>query len=378
MAAGCLLWAGSLTGRSATEATPAPRQFIAHRGVHLRSTIAGENSLEAIQLARRAGFATIETDVRLTADGQLVVMHDETLNRTCLAVDGAKLKEPVAVAKVTLAALKANYVLQADDPKMRTRVPTLREYLEECRRQALLPFIEPKLKDATGAHYRKIIEVADDVLGRGGYIITSNNEANRVIRSLGIKDVRLMGILYQTTFEEIAGLGNTIMAISATRFSAAEFSTYATRAIAAGLATESHADDYARFAVINAHPIDFVSTDRLAPDRAAGVKPWVSYEHLSDFDLAGLRAGGGARLTDGGRVALKRPLPKVAFGGIFLELELKGSGTVRLADQEFTVEGSEGKTLRHQLMIYDTAPEFAITARGDCEVKRISLKLVVF
>ena len=53
----------------------ARRRFIAHRGVHLASTIAGENSLEAVRLARRAGFACIETDTRLSADGELVVMH---------------------------------------------------------------------------------------------------------------------------------------------------------------------------------------------------------------------------------------------------------------------------------------------------------------
>src|SRR5687768_4743480 len=58
------------------------RFFIAHRGVHLKKTIAGENSLESIRLAKRAGFECIEMDVRLSSDGQAVVMHDETLNRT--------------------------------------------------------------------------------------------------------------------------------------------------------------------------------------------------------------------------------------------------------------------------------------------------------
>ncbi|GMA89878.1 glycerophosphodiester phosphodiesterase [Homoserinibacter gongjuensis] len=66
------------------------RRFIAHRGVHLGFTIAGENSLEAVALARRAGFACIETDVRLSSDGELVVMHDETLNRTAALADGTR------------------------------------------------------------------------------------------------------------------------------------------------------------------------------------------------------------------------------------------------------------------------------------------------
>jgi hypothetical protein len=107
---GSVGWAGrGLSGaqRAALPAEPGiePRRFIAHRGVHLRMTLAGENSLEAIRYARRAGFAAIETDVRLTSDGHAIVMHDDTLNRTCLHADGTALREKVPVAAVTLAQL---------------------------------------------------------------------------------------------------------------------------------------------------------------------------------------------------------------------------------------------------------------------------------
>lgn len=215
-----LAWSATALCQTPADSAARPRKrvFIAHRGVNMRSTVAGENSLEAIRLAKAAGFGAIETDVRLSADGALVVMHDSTLNRTCLHADGTPLSEPVAVAGKTLRELRSDYILKAADPARRTRIPTLEEYLAECARNGLYTFIEPKLYDPTGRHYRDIVAAADAALGRDRYVVTSNNRANDVIRRTGIDDVRLMGILYQTTFERIEALGDVIVAVSATRF----------------------------------------------------------------------------------------------------------------------------------------------------------------
>ena len=101
------------------------RKWLSHRGVDLNHTVAGENSLEAVALAKTVGFESIETDVRTTSDGVLVCMHDKTLNRTCLNADGTKIAEPVEVSDVTLEELKTKYRLKADKEDMRTQVPTL-------------------------------------------------------------------------------------------------------------------------------------------------------------------------------------------------------------------------------------------------------------
>lgn len=51
---------------------------IAHRGFHFNRT--DENTLDAFSYALERGYG-IELDVRLTADGQVVVYHDHTLSR---------------------------------------------------------------------------------------------------------------------------------------------------------------------------------------------------------------------------------------------------------------------------------------------------------
>jgi glycerophosphoryl diester phosphodiesterase len=52
---------------------------VAHRGA---SASAPENTMEAFRRAAETGVDAIELDVHLTADGQLAVIHDDTLDRT--------------------------------------------------------------------------------------------------------------------------------------------------------------------------------------------------------------------------------------------------------------------------------------------------------
>jgi glycerophosphoryl diester phosphodiesterase len=52
---------------------------VAHRGA---STQAPENTMQAYQLAVEAGADAIEVDVHLSKDGQMALIHDETVDRT--------------------------------------------------------------------------------------------------------------------------------------------------------------------------------------------------------------------------------------------------------------------------------------------------------
>lgn len=68
----------------ASEEKKAPfmhRNF-AHRGLHTEDRSIPENSLAAFEAAAVRGYG-IELDVQLSKDGQVVVFHDDTLNRVC-------------------------------------------------------------------------------------------------------------------------------------------------------------------------------------------------------------------------------------------------------------------------------------------------------
>ena len=86
LAAGCLAAAPFvlLAPGQASESKKAPflgRNF-AHRGLHSEDQSIPENSLRAYELAAAAGYG-IELDVQLSRDGQVVVFHDDTLDRAC-------------------------------------------------------------------------------------------------------------------------------------------------------------------------------------------------------------------------------------------------------------------------------------------------------
>jgi glycerophosphoryl diester phosphodiesterase len=96
-----------------------PRLLVAHRGA---SAIEAENTLAAFERAISAGANAIEFDVRLTADGHPVVMHDPQVDRT---TDGHGL-----VRDLTLAQMKRLRIVTSDGDV--AEVPTLTEALTCC------------------------------------------------------------------------------------------------------------------------------------------------------------------------------------------------------------------------------------------------------
>ena len=94
--------------------------IIAHRGA---SADAPENTLAAFRLAITQGADGLECDLRMSADGVIVISHDESLKRT----------HPVCIAETTAAAL-ATFA-----------VPTLAETLATVRGE--LPLINLELKE---------------------------------------------------------------------------------------------------------------------------------------------------------------------------------------------------------------------------------------
>ena len=101
---------------------------VAHRGA---SAQAPENTMEAFRLGVEAGADAIELDVHLTADGQLAVIHDESLDRT---TDRVGRVAEQTMDQVRQADAGATFVRDGDSgfpyADRGLRVPTLPEVLE--------------------------------------------------------------------------------------------------------------------------------------------------------------------------------------------------------------------------------------------------------
>lgn len=105
----------------------------AHRGLH--SDGVPENSMSAFSAAVEAGYG-IELDVRLSSDGELVVFHDDTLDR--MTAESGRVDER------TTAELKAIKLNGSSDT-----IPTFREVLELV--EGKIPLIV-EIKEASGKY----------------------------------------------------------------------------------------------------------------------------------------------------------------------------------------------------------------------------------
>lgn len=74
-----ILWWLILTGAAAGATEQGRPLRIGHRGAR---ALADENTLESLRLAAELGVDMVEFDIQRTRDGVLVIMHDETVDRT--------------------------------------------------------------------------------------------------------------------------------------------------------------------------------------------------------------------------------------------------------------------------------------------------------
>ena len=141
--------AGQTTGGPVVPPTP---WVVAHRGA---SAYAPENTVPAFQLAAAQGATFVELDLRLTRDGQIVCLHDDSLERTTDveqvfptrgtgAGSGTGGPRRWPLEDFTLAELKQLDAGSWFGPEFRgTRIPTFGEAIDALRGRAGL-FIELK------------------------------------------------------------------------------------------------------------------------------------------------------------------------------------------------------------------------------------------
>lgn len=108
-------------------------KIFAHRGA---SAYAPENTVEAFALAMEQGADGIELDVQMTKDDQVVVIHDETIDRVS---DGTG-----AVRDYTLEELKKFHFSNHMENYGNAVIPTLKEVLDLIKSSNMLLNIELK------------------------------------------------------------------------------------------------------------------------------------------------------------------------------------------------------------------------------------------
>ena len=139
--------------------------ILAHRGDHEH---APENSLSAIEAARARGFDGVEIDLRLSADGQLVLQHDRVTPQgrevAQLARNDLQQHAGHAVASLpeVLACLPPHFLLNIE-----IKVPAAAPALERLLRSVKA---RPQLM-LSSFHHAVVMRLSQNLNLPGGYLL---------------------------------------------------------------------------------------------------------------------------------------------------------------------------------------------------------------
>lgn len=157
---------------------------IAHRGF---KGAYPENTMLAYEKAVETGADGIEFDVHLTKDGELVIIHDETLERT---TDGKGLVKDKTLYELK----KLNASKEYPYCEVQT-IPTLREYLDFTKDKDIITNIELKTSIITYEGIEKKVYDLINEYGMKDKIIISSFNHNSLIRMKEIDREIKCGVL---------------------------------------------------------------------------------------------------------------------------------------------------------------------------------------
>jgi len=154
---------------------------IAHRGF---SSLYPENTMQAFEQAFKVGADGIECDLRLTADGHIVIFHDDDLKRLCGCVG--------SIEKMTLAEVKNLRV------KGTEKIPSLDEVLDSFHTNTLNLEIKPSSRNVVVTE--NVLRVLTKSRPKGRIVISSFDP--EVLETLHLMDperrICELGILVET------------------------------------------------------------------------------------------------------------------------------------------------------------------------------------
>ena len=164
---------------------------IAHRGA---SGHAPENTMAAFRRAVELGARFIETDLQITRDGQLVVLHDHTLDRT---TNGRG-----RVIDHTLADLKHLDAGSWFSPEFAgERIPTLQEVLSFANEADLVFYLEVKSEAGWGVEHAVVHALRK--AGEAARTVVLSFHASSLATVNRLDPTLLTGLLFEKPFDGI-------------------------------------------------------------------------------------------------------------------------------------------------------------------------------
>lgn len=112
-------------------------KMVAHRGL---SGLERENTCMSFVAAGNRSYWGIETDIHATSDGELIIIHDDTTTRSTTE------RADYVIEETDFATLRELELSQwkSTEPKRVLQMPTLKEYIEICKKYEKICVLELK------------------------------------------------------------------------------------------------------------------------------------------------------------------------------------------------------------------------------------------
>lgn len=162
---------------------------LGHRGYSERYP---ENTMIAFKKAIEGNFDGIETDVHLTKDNKLVLIHDEKINRTS---NGKGYIKDYTYDEL------CNYNFNYHFKDVNARIPLLEELLDYCSEKDVILNLEIKTDKI---HYNNIEQMTYDLVRQKGLlnkVIFSSFYLESLLKLREIDNTLYLGYLFEDNYE---------------------------------------------------------------------------------------------------------------------------------------------------------------------------------
>lgn len=176
-------------------------QYVNHRGNHNR---APENSIPSFE---NANYYGVETDIRLSADGKWVIMHDDTIDRM---TNGSGHVNQLTYAQLRQYRIDVGHNVGAY-PENKRVIPTLEEYLTICQSKGKVPVIEIKTNQINDAAYNDLAAIINSYgYADSCYVISFYLEPLQAMKRKmpELQTMYLTGEISNTTIAQAKSIGS--------------------------------------------------------------------------------------------------------------------------------------------------------------------------
>lgn len=176
-------------------------KFQAHRGV---GTEFPENTMPAFEAAAAQEYGYIELDPRFTKDGYLVILHDDTLNRTCRDCCGRKIEEPLFINSINYdEALKYDAGIAKSEKFKGTEIPLLKDVLTLAKQTGVTVKLDNRIQGFNEEQTEVLYGIVEASGAKVGFTSSSIDYIKKVVTRFPNAEIHYDGVVNEENLKTL-------------------------------------------------------------------------------------------------------------------------------------------------------------------------------